>query len=74
MIACIKATVSAAIERAKRELDAGDPTQAVDALSVALLYRSDIPQDACKLIEQAQSEADIGNPATAETLLGLIQL
>ena len=56
--------------KALKMLEAGDPTEAVEALDLVL--RLNPPDEIRSLIFKAKVEADIGNPATAETLLGMI--
>ena len=60
----------AVLKKAAWHLTNGDPVEAVSVLKMALAKQMDL--DTRKQIGKARDEADIGNPATAETLLAML--
>ena len=65
--------LQSAIKGAIKSLEANDFEEAVSILDFAL-HQQGVDFDTRKLIEKAKDEADIGVPATAEILLGMIDL
>lgn len=58
------------INRAKRDLEEGDPVEAVSKLDLVLNVGQFFPSER-HLIEQAKEQADIGSPREAENLIWL---
>ena len=62
-----------AIKAAIKRLEASDPIEAVSILELALLQPG-VDLNTRKTLEKAKDESELGVPATAETLLGMIDL
>jgi hypothetical protein len=62
--------LAALLKRAAHFLDDGDPVEGVEIFNAALKCKMTL--DIRKQIQKARDETDIGNPATAETLLKML--
>jgi hypothetical protein len=60
------------LQRALRELEKGNPHEAVEALGQAMDECEEASITERQRILKAKDEADIGNPDRAETLIGMI--
>ena len=65
-----KTELVAVLKKAVWHLTNGDPVEAVSVLKMGLAKQMDL--DTRKRFEKAWEQADIGNAATAETLLGML--
>lgn len=65
----VSAMVLSLLKSAQEHLEAGDPEEAVEFMDTALLVMRDGQSDERSAIGRARSEAGLGNPETAITLL-----